>query len=175
MWMMHILLLRWSTPSGKAEAGISLPKMLQVLTPGSTIGQQDKLQVSQDRENLVAARFWYFLVWSIAFCYRPRLRGWHPVAGRNLLEGEQYTVLSYNQIFCLVSVLCIRVRCLKMWCWTGLGDKPRNWSYSRRVWLSGYFKARRAAGLTKHVMETYRAELIDNLLEQRKCSWTTRK
>lgn len=55
--MMHILLLRWSTPSGKAEAGISLPKMLQVLTPGSTIGQQDKLQVSQDRENLVAARF----------------------------------------------------------------------------------------------------------------------
>lgn len=29
--------------SGKAEAGIYLPKMLQVLTPGSTIGQQDKL------------------------------------------------------------------------------------------------------------------------------------
>lgn len=39
MLLMHILLLR----SGKAEAGIYLPKMLQVLTPGSTIGQQDKL------------------------------------------------------------------------------------------------------------------------------------
>ena len=56
-----------------------------------------------------------------------------------------------------------------------LGDKPTNWSYSRRVWLSGCFKARRAAGLTKHVMETCRAELINNLLKQRKCSWTTCK
>jgi len=45
--LMSILLLRLSTLSEKAEAGIYLPKMPPVPNPGSTIGQQDRLTVTR--------------------------------------------------------------------------------------------------------------------------------